>query len=328
MAVIQPYILGSGAASKAIQKSLFLLDVLHPEWKIQKAILLKRDQNLESLHPGEEAVLFLANPHALHFPCLLQAQKAGFSWVVSEKPAAVTLEQAQQFSQIKIPVAVCHGYRQTWGIQTLKKMLLDGELGSWITIEGKYWQSSVAEKRMIQDHSLSWKDNPKLSGDYDVLLDLATHWTDLVLFLAGEMPESKMVWKSYANSGGVHRDTHNFISMNFKGNKRSFGSVSKIVHGCGNDLEIQVLGEKKSVFWAFMNPDQLVVGEGGKKYTLQRPSDSPYGSEQYPFHGTGWLEGYVEIFKQFFRQMQGEKFEPYPNLKDQQTVLELLLSKN
>lgn len=324
MTSIESYILGSGAASKAIQKSLAILDVQNPSWGIEKPKVLKRNQKLIELSPKKNSVLILANPHALHSDSIKEAERAGFSWVISEKPAAVSLEQLKTLEQVKIPVAVFHGYRQTWGIQTLKKMLEAGELGSWISIEGRYWQSSAAAKKLLGDTKKIWKDDKALSGSYDVLLDLSTHWTDLVLFLAGEAPEKFALWKSYVNSNSEHRDTHNLISMEFSKNRRSFGSVSKTAHGFGNDLEIHVIGEKRSVSWAFMNPDELVIGEGGKKTTLHRPDNSSFGSEQYPFHSTGWLEGYVEILKQYFLQMRGEAFTPYPNLKDQMAVLRRL----
>ncbi|NDC24696.1 MAG: gfo/Idh/MocA family oxidoreductase [Proteobacteria bacterium] len=327
MSGIQPYILGSGAASKAIQNSLSVLDVLHPDWGIRKPILLKRNTKLSDLKPNNEAVLFLANPHALHAPGLLEAQEAGFSWLISEKPSAVSLDQVSLLKQIKIPVAVCHGYRQTWAIQKIKQMLSNGELGSWITIEGRYWQSSAAQKKLSGNFQKNWKDNQSLSGDFDVLLDLGTHWVDLVMFLAGENPTGGSVWRSYANSDVAHRDTYNMILMEFSENRRSFASVSKTVHGSGNDLEIHVIGEKKSISWKFLNPDELVIGEGNQKNTLNRPDDSLLGSQQYPFHGMGWLEGYIEIIKQYFMQMRGEKYTPYPNLNDQIRNLEFLFKQ-
>lgn len=322
---IKPFILGSGAASKAIQKSLSILDVLNPSWGIEKARVLKRNESLSELHPPKNAVLFLSNPHALHTPSILAAEKAGFSWVLSEKPIAVNQDQLQQLNQVKIPVGVFHGYRQTWAIQTLKKMMSNGELGNWVTIEGRYWQSSAAQKQISGEKKQNWKDDISLSGPYDVLLDLSTHWVDLVFFLANESPEKVDVWKSFANADSQHRDTHNLIQMAFSGNRRSLGSISKTAHGFGNDLEIHVIGEKKSVSWAFLNPDALVVGEGSKKSILSRADGAAFGSEQYSFHSTGWLEGYVEIIKQYFHQMRGEAYTPYPNLKDQLRVLRHLL---
>lgn len=324
---IQPYILGSGSASKAIQKSLLVLDVLKPSWGIKKPVLLPRNHPFKEIHPTDNSVLFLANPHALHTNSIVSAEKAGFSWIVSEKPVAVNRQQWDQLKQVQIPVGVFHGYRQTWAIQTLKKMLQKNELGDWISIEGRYWQSSAAQKKISGEKKQTWKDDIQLSGAYDVLLDLSTHWADLVFYLAGESPEKVEVWKSFANAESQHRDTHNAIQMVFSGKRHSLGSISKTAHGFGNDLEIHVLGQKKSVSWAFMNPDELVIGEGSKRTVLCRPDDSQFGSEQYPFHGTGWLEGYVEILKQYFLQMRGESYSPYPNLKEQLTVLGYLLDR-
>lgn len=328
MTSIEPYILGSGSASKAIQKSLSILNILKPSWGIENAKVIKRGEKLTSLSPKKNSVLILANPHALHADALVEAEKAGFSWVLCEKPAAVNLDQVELLNQVRIPVAVFHGYRQTWAIQSIKKMLENQELGNWMSIEGRYWQSSAAQNKQTADTKKTWKDDANLSGPYDVLLDLSTHWTDLVFFLAGESPEKVTLWKSFLNSQSKHRDTHNLITMEFSKNRRSVGSISKTAHGSGNDLEIHVIGEKRSVSWAFMNPDELVIGEGGKKMTLHRADQSSFGSEQYPFHGTGWLEGYVEILKQYFHQMRGEAFSPYPNLQDQVTILRHLFSSS
>lgn len=323
VSVIQTYILGSGSASQAIQKSLGILDVLYPYWGIQKPIVIERAAKLDSLKPNGNSILFLANPHALHTPRILEAERAGFKWVATEKPAAVSMEQLQQLSQVKIPVAVFHGYRQTWGIQTIKKYLDQGELGQWATLEGRYWQSSMGEKKLKGETSLSWKDQKEMSGSFDVLLDLGTHWTDLVFFLVGAPTKGK-VWMSYLNSTTSHRDTTNFIEMEYGKTNRVFGSVSKTHHGSGNDLQLVITGEKKSLKWNLSQPDELVVGEGSKTTILHRNTQS-FGSQQWPFHGVGWLEGYVEIIKQYIHQLRGEGFEPYPNLQEQISVLNFLL---
>jgi hypothetical protein len=114
--------------------------------------------------------------------------------------------------------------------------------------------------------------------------------------------------------------------MDYDKNRKSVGSISKTAHGSGNDLEIHVFGEKKSLSWRFLEPDQIVIGEGAKKTVLSR-SEMSFGSEQWPFHGTGWLEGYIEIIKQYFRQMRDEPYHPYPTLKEQLKVLNFLLSE-
>jgi len=322
---IQPYLLGSGAASKAIQKSISALQVQYPAWNINSPVLLKRGTPLASVPKEKGSVLILANPHALHTPLLVEAERAGFEWAITDKPAAVSLEQVKDLKKIIIPVAVFHGYRQTWAVQSLKQLLNQGELGAWISIEGRYWQSSAAEN-IFQKPKSTWKDDVKLSGAFDVLLDLATHFTDLVFYLAGTPAESTQIWKSFANSSSAHRDTFNHLSFSFSQNRRAWGSVSKTVHGTGNDLEIYVMGEKKAVSWKVSQPDELMISEGSKKSIWSKPADSKFGSEQYPFHGMGWLEGYIEIMKQYFLRMRGESYQTYPDLESQIQVLQALLS--
>lgn len=323
MEKIQSYILGSGAASKAIQKSIAALKIQYPKWGIQEPILVGRGSDLVSIKKHEGSVLILAHPHALHAPHLLEAQRAGFQWLITEKPGAVSREQLELLKEISVPVAVFHGYRQTWAIQTLKKMLEQGDLGNWLTIEGRYWQSSASQGPSPQK---GWKDDPQLSGPYDVLLDLGTHFADLVFFLAGEFAESTQIWKSFVHANSPHRDTFNHLIFHFSQNRRAFGSVSKIVHGAGNDLEISVFGEKKAVSWKLTHPDELIVAEGPRSCIVSRPAGCPFGSEQYPFHGMGWLEGYIEILKQYFLQMRQEPYQLYPDLKSQIHVLTALLS--
>lgn len=125
----------------------------------------------------------IATPHALHSKAILEADKSGFKLIVVEKPVAVSLDQVKSLRSVKTPVAVLHGYRQSWGIQTLKKMIDEGSLGDIISIEGKYWQSSSAQKALQGTKSTSWKNDPSLSGEADTLVDLASHWADACRFL-------------------------------------------------------------------------------------------------------------------------------------------------
>ena len=110
-----------------------------------------------------------------------------------------------------------------------------------------------------------------------------------MMFLAGGPPESARTWLSHVNAPAPNRDTHVHIYLQFPA-CRSLGSASKTVHGA-NHLDVSVLGSERSVHWSFNNPDQLRVGRGNQVTCLHR-SAGRYGSQQPPYHGTGWLEGY------------------------------------
>lgn len=317
---ITPYFLGSGKASQAMKESLKIVELTSPEFQLDKMIQLKRDAPFPGVFHEEFPVLFIATPHALHSDAILQGEKAGFKLIICDKPAAVTKAQIKHLSSVKIPVAICHVYRQMWGIQFIKKMIEGQEFGKLISIEGRYWQSSSAAKALTQQTTTSWKNNPDLSGDYDVLLDLGTHWADTVTFLSSCPIKSVHQWKSFVNAEAPHRDTHLHLTIDFENEIRSFGSISKTVHGAGNDFEIHLIGEKKSASWKFSKPDFLEISEGNSTSIIQKKTTDT-GSGHWPHHGLGWIEGYVEIIRQSL------KGGHYPTLHENLSLLENIIEK-
>jgi predicted dehydrogenase len=317
---ISPYFLGSGKASQALKESLKILQLSSTEFQIAEMIQIKRNAPFPNTTNDEFPVLFIANPHALHSDAILEGEKAGFKLIICEKPAAVSKAQIEKLKAIKIPVAICHVYRQMWGIQSLKNMVDSKEFGNLISIEGRYWQSSSAVKALAKVKSDSWKNKPELSGDHDVLLDLGTHWADTVTYLANSRIKNVQQWKSFINSEAPHRDTHLHLTIDFENHLKSFASISKTVHGAGNDFEIHLIGEKKSAAWKFSKPDFLEISEGNSTSIIQK-STSTIGSGHWPHHGLGWIEGYVEIIKQALKKGQ------YPTLQENLLLLENILEK-
>lgn len=313
-----PYILGSGKAAQAIIEALKVIEVVHPENSFNSIQKLKRGEGFPDVKNVENALLIIANPHALHADGILKGESAGFKKIITEKPAATSLEQIKTLRSVNIPVGVCHGYRQMWGIQTLKSMIQNGEFGEIISIEGRYWQSSSAQKALSKIKSDSWKNNPEISGPSDVLMDLATHWIDAAIFLAGKNPQNIQLWKSHINAEAPHRDTHVQITMNFP-NTRAMASVSKTIHGSPNHFEINIIGEKKFGTWKFLKQDLIEISEGSTRTFITR-SDTKMGSGHWPHHSLGWLEGYVEVIYQYL--IDGN----YPTLKQNLDMLEIVLS--
>jgi len=235
------------------------------------------------------------------------------------------MAEVERLREVKIPTAVCHGFRQTWGIQTIKKMLLAGELGQLIALEGRYWQSSAAQKALSPSSQASWKNDNAISGDFDSYLDLGTHWVDSAIFLLGQKPQSTCAWLSYANAEAPHRDNHIHLQMKFPDQVRAMASISKTMHGANNFLEFVVLGKRGSATWNFLKPDEIELGIGSARKTVVR-MDSNYGSKQPPFHALGWLEGYIEIVYQSILGLDGKNTSSFPSLPDHLDVLTALLT--
>jgi predicted dehydrogenase len=322
--LITPLILGHGRAGEAIAKSLACVNLISSELQLAPPVWLERGVNLATERKKfGRTILVVSNPHGLHAKAILEADAAGFDGILCEKPACVNLEEVKKLRAVKTPTAIFHGYRQMWGPQKLREMIVIGELGEIISIESRYWQSSTAERALTQETSKGWKDNTALAGEYDVYLDLSTHWVDLMSFLQGSAPSEIQAWRSFANAVSSHRDSHNQLILKFANGSRAFGSVSKTVHGATNQLQVSILGTKKSASWEFLKPDEIEIGEG-KNRTIAARKDSLLGSTQAPFHGMGWLEGYIEISHRLLAQVYQSKKSSYPTLSENLTTLEAM----
>jgi len=100
----------------------------------------------------------------------------------------------------------------------------------------------------------------------------------------------------------------------------------KRCNGASNNFEIVGLGTKGAATWRFLAPDELVVARGAESTTIWRP-DAEFGSQQRPFHGLGWLEGYVEIIHQaIFKRTWNEITRSVPTLSESLDLMHELFS--
>lgn len=315
--IFYPYIIGSGKAAQAILEALKIIELSDTQIQFETPVRIKRGESIPDVHKKENSLLIIANPHALHADALIAGEKAGFKLMISEKPAATSQEKISALRSLKVPVAICHGYRQMWGPQTIRSMVSSGELGELIAIEGRYWQSSSAQKALSGIKSNSWKNDQILSGNADVLLDLATHWIDAAIFISGSKPSNINLWKSFKNSEAPHRDTHVQLTMNLD-DTRVMASISKTVHGAPNHFELNIIGSKKYVAWKFLEQDLIETSEGSSRTFIARNSTDT-GSGHWPHHSLGWLEGYVEVIKQYLKKGN------YPTLEENLDMLETII---
>lgn len=329
---ITPFIVGRGMSGQAIAKALAIIDLIDPELSVEPPVRLARGQPLAGLAAGRDLpLLCIGNPHGLHARYVTEAQRAGFGAIVLDKPPCVNRAELAELRALadahgdRLQVAVLHGYRQMWGPQRLRELVAGGELGELIALEGTYWQSSAAELAVLDQPPADkpWKNDPALAGPYDAYVDLGSHWVDLVTFVAGERPQAARSWLSYVNAPAPQRDTYAQIYLQFPG-CRSFGSVAKAVHGA-NHLQLAAIGSDRAARWSLGDPDQLEVARGAEVTRLRRGAGR-YGSQQPPFHGMGWIEGYVEVIHCLLRRLAGRAAPAPPSLREALDVMDVLLT--
>ncbi len=321
---IPVYLVGSGNAARAMVSALALVKDAEPGVRLGPVQKLSRGQALPAV--DGPSLLLIANPHALHADLIRQADAQGFSHIVCEKPLVVDAAQIEKLRVTRAFVAVCHGYRQNWGPQRMRAAIEKGELGKLITIEGRYWQSSSAAHAVAKLPARdAWKNDTALAGHSDTLMDLGTHWADMMGFLAGARPEQARGWLSYLNAEAPHRDTHVHLEIQYPGGLRTFGSVSKTVHGAGNHLEVVVIGTDAMMKWNFERPDELVQARGKETRTFCRSNEEGVASKLPAHHALGWLEGYASIFESVVKRLAGKPAQSVPTLDESLAIAEALL---
>jgi len=323
---IAPVLVGRGMAGQAILKSLAIASQMDPELNILPARLVQRGDPPAAYRSDQAAnVLFIANPSGLHAQLIIEGSHH-FSAIAADKPVCVRPEEIAPLRNIRIPVTVFHGYRVMWGTRTIKEMIDSGELGDVFTFESRYWQSSSAQAALSgAPENRPWKNDLNLNGPSDSLIDLGSHVVDICLYLLAEKPVESRGWTSHQNSGASHRDTHVHLFLKFAGDRRAIASISKTVHGATNNFEYTVIGTKGAATWRFLQPDEIEFGSGGRTLMIRRKTRLE-SSGSLPFHGLGWLEGYVEVTRQTLRRVSGLDSVPVPTLQESLDAMEVLLN--
>ena len=314
-------------AGQAILKSLSIVSQTDPELNLLPVRMVPRGEAFASCQTAAaDNVLFIANPSGLHAQFILDGSRSHFSAIAADKPVCVRPEEMPQLKTIEIPVTVFHGYRAMWGTRTIKSMIDSGDLGEVFSFESRYWQSSSAQMAMSgAPEKRSWKNDLKLNGPYDALIDLGSHVVDICLYLMSGKPLESRCWMSYRNAAAPYRDTHVHLFLKFAADRRALASISKTVHGAANGFEYTVIGTKGAATWRFMQPDEVEFGSGNRTTIIRRQARYE-SSGSAPFHGLGWLEGYVEITRQTLRCAAGLHFVPVPTLEESLAAMDVLFN--
>lgn len=314
-------------AGQAILKSLAIVSQTDPELQVLPARIVPRDDAPAAhLVDGAENVLFIANPSGLHAQYILDGSRAPFAAIAADKPVCVQQQEIAPLRNLAVPAHVFHVYRAMWGTRTIKEMIVSGELGEVFDFEARYWQSSSAHAALTgAPEKRAWKNDLRLNGPSDTLVDLGSHVADLCLYLMDGKPLESSCWTFYQNAAAPYRDTHVHLFLRFSASRRAVASISKTVHGATNDLEYTVIGTKAAATWKFLQPDEIVFGSG-RRTSIIRRADALESSGSAPFHSLGWLEGYIEITRQTLRRAAGLDFAPVPTLEESLDAMEVLLN--
>ncbi|HBF37694.1 MAG TPA: dehydrogenase [Firmicutes bacterium] len=284
----------------------------------------------------EIEVVHNCTPNHFHFAINQACLKAG-KHVLSEKPLAMDSRETFELTQLAtangLKAGVNFAYRYYPMVQWAKDLIRTGYLGKIKTVHGRYLQDWL-----MFDTDYNWRVEENLGGRARALGDIGSHWCDLACYLTGleiqevmadyvtilpvrQRPRLKVETfqqqKADTEPISVTTDDWAAVLLHFEQNVVGNFIVSQVSAGHKNDLEIEIDGSLRSLFWRQEDPEHLVIGErGGANHTLYKdPAVMPEAVQALTHFPSGHPEGFPDAVKNNFIQF-------YSALQEQPTAQE------
>jgi predicted dehydrogenase len=297
------------------------------------------------LDKKEIAAVHICTPNVDHFPMSLAAIDAGKS-VLCEKPLTMTVDEARRLveaAKAKNAVnCVEHNLRYYPVVQQIRQMILAGDLGDIMIVQGTYSQDWL-----LYDTDWNWRLDSKSNGKLRVMGDIGSHWMDMIQYLtrlhitavcadlATFHKKRKRPKRSVETFSGkkfepadyeeVPIDTDDFgvVMLRLGEQARGAFTVSQVSAGRKNRFAFEIFGSKAGVAWDQEQPDTLWIGHRNEPNQVLIKD----GSLMYPAAASfadlpgGHSEGYDDSHKQVFKRFYARVADPsapidYPTFED------------
>lgn len=274
----------------------------------------------------------ICTPNVSHYEITKYALEKNIN-VVLEKPLTYSVEEAVELTELaeskKLINAVNFHNRFYPACAYARKYIEKDNLGNIILINGVYLQDWL-----LHETDYSWRLVGDESGITRSVADIGTHWMDLVEYLTGlriveVFADFKTVYQqrkkplgpvqSFAqisanNYQNIDIDTEDIASVLYRFDNGAVGSltVSQMVAGIKNRIDVLVSGTKASLEWKLDDLSNLKIGYRDKPMEIIT-KDYLLMSEvkdliDFP---SGHMEGYPDAIKQVFKQVYSDSEEKF-----------------
>jgi predicted dehydrogenase len=279
------------------------------------------------LPEGEKIdIVAIVTPNYLHAPQAKMAIEYGFH-VICDKPLTATLEDAISLQKLAsekdLKFAVTYTYTGYPLVQEVKEMIWSGEIGTPRKVIVEYLQGWLSEPIENEGQKQAvWRSDPKKSGLGGALGDIGVHAANLVETMLGQNIESVA---AYLNKIVPNRqlDDDGQVMLKMESGIQGSMNFSQIAFGEENDLNIRVYGDKASIEWHQMNPNELILkyqGKPAQKVTTgfsARTASAAALTRTPGGHPEGYLEAFANIYQNFANDISGTgENHIYPKLSE------------
>ncbi|PNR92527.1 Gfo/Idh/MocA family protein [Petrotoga sp. 9PWA.NaAc.5.4] len=295
-----------GAFSRDFKNTL----ITGKELKLEEKRLYRNYEEMaeeESKRPDKIDFVSIVTPNVSHYEIAKKFLESGIN-VMCEKPLTVTLDQANELSNIaknnKLIFAVAYSYTGYSMVRFARDLVRSGKIGDIRFVNAQYisdWMAKVPFEGKIPRHE--WRSDPKFSGLSNCVADIGVHVENLVSFITGLKIKSlcarmdKFIEKNKL-------DDNASILVNFDNGAEGIYWTSQIAIGHENNLNFGIYGTKGSIEWSQEQANYLKISTIDHPFLrLSRGSKeiSEYIKQDYVTPG-GHQEGYIEAFARIYEK--------------------------
>lgn len=286
-------------------------------------------------------VIDIVTPNHTHAEIAIAAAEAG-KHIITEKPLALTLEEAQRMydavQKNNVTHMICHNYRFAPAVQFTKKLIDEGRLGKIYHFRANYLQDFIMDPQF----PLVWRLKKEVSGS-GALGDIGAHSIDLARYLVGEFKEVVSMMETFIKkrpigemSGGLSATSDDNSSLGevtvddavaflarFENGAMGTFEATRFAGGNRNKNKFEINGEKGSVRWDMENMNNLEVYFGDDEPGLQGFRTINCTEEIHPYAGAYWPAGHIIGYEHTFIHLLyeflngiAEDYQPAPNFED------------
>lgn len=271
----------------------------------------------------------IATPNNTHYDIAKNFLQRGIH-VLSDKPAALNLEQAQELEELAAEKGLLFGVSYTYAnyalIRQARKMVENGEIGKIINIMCEYPQDwvlmTVASGESVHG---SWRFQPEVIGNSLCVADIGTHLEYLVTAATG-LELERVLCAVQTIPEDLPLETNAQVLLRYRGGVPGMMWASQVAAGHECSVSIRIYGDKGSIEWNHDTPMQMRVAKLGQPVQIYTPERDylypevkamtrlPYG------HPEGFYEAFANIYRGFIEHILALQERtaryPYPTIQD------------
>lgn len=296
--------------------------------------IMKVHNNAEALiADGEVEVVHNCAPNNVHFDINAKAIRAGKE-LLSEKPLALDSRESAELVALAEKYGTLTGidfcYRYYPVVQEAAARARRGDLGNVRAFLGHFLQDWL-----FLETDYSWRLDPKIAGQANVVADLGSHWFDLVQFITGlkivevmaelhtclpkrRKPRGGVLSfgaGAAGNSEEVAITLDDYASLFLKLENGARGSFMTCQAAAGRkvDIEWQIFGSKESYAWSHVHPNALWIGHREKanevfyESSLLQTEDTRKYATLPTGHPLGYHDAVFNLFRDYYEALVAKR---------------------